>query len=131
MRSSSEHSAASSSRPPFRECLVASGLVPAGEIEAAEAQLRLEPAADTAAERDRRLADLLVSRQRLTPFQAQELLAGRGRFRLGQYTVLDKIGKGGMGHVFKAEHSMMGRVVAVKVLPRSKATPESEAAFQR
>ena len=131
MRSSSEHSAASSSRPPFRECLVASGLVPAGEIEAAEAQLRLEPAADTAAERDRRLADLLVSRQRLTPFQAQELLAGRSRFRLGQYTVLDKIGKGGMGHVFKAEHSMMGRVVAVKVLPRSKATPESEAAFQR
>ncbi|MFM9059991.1 MAG: serine/threonine-protein kinase, partial [Planctomycetaceae bacterium] len=35
------------------------------------------------------------------------------------------------GQVFKAEHALMGRHVAVKVLPRAKATPESEAAFRR
>lgn len=74
---------------------------------------------------------MLVEQGRLTAFQAREMLAGRTRFRLGQYTMLDEIGKGGMGQVFKAEHALMGRVVAVKVLPRSKATPESEAAFRR
>ena len=59
------------------------------------------------------------------------MLAGRTRFRLGQYTVIDEIGRGGMGQVFRAEHALMGRHVAVKVLPRAKATPESEAAFRR
>lgn len=131
MPSSRDQPAATPARPSFRECLVASGLVPLQPLEAAEAQFRLNPPAMTAEERDRQFADMLVGMRLLTRYQAQELLAGRSRFRLGQYTVLDKVGKGGMGHVFKAEHSMMGRVVAVKVLPRSKATPESEAAFQR
>ena len=36
-----------------------------------------------------------------------------------------------MGQVFKAEHAMMGRIVAVKVLPRSKSTPEAIASFFR
>ena len=30
----------------------------------------------------------------------------------GNYTVLDKIGAGGMGQVFKAEHRRMERIVA-------------------
>jgi serine/threonine protein kinase len=34
-----------------------------------------------------------------------------------------------MGEVFKAEHALMGRIVAVKVLPRHKATPEATASF--
>ena len=80
---------------------------------------------------DHAVADKLVTQGLLTPFQAREMLAGRRRFRLGQYTVLDEIGKGGMGQVFRAEHAMMGREVAVKVLPRAKSTPESEAAFRR
>ncbi|MBS0209423.1 MAG: protein kinase [Planctomycetes bacterium] len=36
-----------------------------------------------------------------------------------------------MGQVFKAEHSIMGRVVAVKVLPRSRSTPEAINNFAR
>jgi serine/threonine protein kinase len=80
---------------------------------------------------DQALADALVQEQILTAFQARELLAGRKRFRLGQYTVLDEVARGGMGQVFRAEHAMMGREVAVKGLPRAKATPESEAAFRR
>jgi serine/threonine protein kinase len=36
-----------------------------------------------------------------------------------------------MGQVFRAEHAMMGREVAVKVLPRAKSTPDTEAAFRR
>ena len=38
---------------------------------------------------------------------------------LGNYTILDKIGAGGMGQVFKAEHRRMKRTVAVKMLPKA------------
>jgi serine/threonine protein kinase len=112
----------------FRDTALASGLVTADELDAAEAIAQGRRVDGTT---DAVTADVLVEQGRLTPFQAREMLAGRTRFRLGQYTVLDEIGKGGMGQVFKAEHALMGRLVAVKVLPRSKATPESEAAFRR
>ena len=36
-----------------------------------------------------------------------------------------------MGHVFKAEHKLLGRIEAIKVLPKTSSTPESIAAFQR
>lgn len=36
---------------------------------------------------------------------------------LGNYRVIDHIGAGAMGNVFKAEHMRMRRPVAVKVLP--------------
>jgi len=38
---------------------------------------------------------------------------------LGNYTIVAKLGQGGMGQVFKAEHRRMKRVVALKVLPPS------------
>lgn len=38
--------------------------------------------------------------------------------RLGEYDLLEPIGVGGMGQVFKALHRRMDRVVAVKILPR-------------
>ena len=124
---------ARSQRPRFRDTALASGLLDDAQITAAERSLGMVKhgkAADPEAW-DRALADRLVSDRLLTPFQAREILAGRRRFRLGQYTVLDEVGKGGMGQVFRAEHAMMGREVAVKVLPRAKSTPESEAAFRR
>src|SRR5688572_12780764 len=62
----------------------------------------------------------LINRRRLTSFQAQQLLgATSGVVVLGNYVLLDKIGAGGMGQVFKAEHRKMRRVVALKILPEN------------
>jgi serine/threonine protein kinase len=80
---------------------------------------------------DQQLATVLVRTGVLNRWQAQQLLAGRSRFRLGAYDVIDSIGQGGMGQVFKARHSIMGRTVAVKVLPRDRSSPESIERFSR
>src|SRR6266404_6879607 len=67
-------------------------------------------------DRGRVLARALVERGLITRFQAQMLLAGRtDGFVLGQYRILEQIGHGGMGRVFKAEHQTMNRIVALKV----------------
>ncbi len=80
---------------------------------------------------DEQLANKLVEMGRLNRWQAEQLRAGRTKFNLGPYQIIDSIGQGGMGQVFKAEHTVMGRVVAVKVLPRSRSTPEAIQNFSR
>jgi serine/threonine-protein kinase len=60
----------------------------------------------------------LVRQEKLTRFQADEIRRGKGRsLVLGNYLLLEKIGAGGMGRVFKARHRVMDRIVAVKLLP--------------
>lgn len=117
----------------FRDTALASELIDEPQLAAAEGEVAvvLNRATADPVEWDKAVADRLVQQGLLTSFQVREMLAGRRRFRLGQYTVLDEIGKGGMGQVFRAEHAMMGREVAVKVLPRAKSTPESEAADRK
>ncbi|MBS0264553.1 MAG: protein kinase [Planctomycetes bacterium] len=79
------------------------------------------------------LAKTLVRQKRLTLFQAQTLLRGSAKWlQLGNYTILDRIGAGGMGQVFKAEHRQMKRVVALKVLrPAAIRSRSAIARFQR
>jgi eukaryotic-like serine/threonine-protein kinase len=52
--------------------------------------------------------------------------------RLGPYEILSPIGAGGMGEVYRARDTRLGRDVAVKVLPANAgADPEALARFER
>jgi response regulator RpfG family c-di-GMP phosphodiesterase len=60
----------------------------------------------------------LVEHGLLTDYQVGRIEAGTSfGLILGNYRVLDRLGAGGMGVVFRAEHIRMRKQVAVKVLP--------------
>jgi serine/threonine protein kinase len=74
------------------------------------------------------LADIAIFSQKLqeqgwlTAYQAGHLAEGRGEgLIVGQYVVLDELGHGSVGMVYKVRHRIMGRQAALKVF-----TPESE-----
>jgi serine/threonine-protein kinase len=102
-----------------------SGLVPAGQLDALLAQL-------PHGERPPAVLDRLVAAGLLTPFQADRIGAGKYKgFVLGGYVILDRIGGGGMGHVYLAEHAAMRRHVAVKVLAAGGADTVARQRFLR
>lgn len=51
--------------------------------------------------------------------------------KLGQYALLDKIGEGGMGTVYRGQHAMLQRPTAIKLLHTDKTTDQSLARFER
>ena len=116
-------------KPVLQRTATASGLIGSDELEQVLAELRAESGGEAVS--DELLGKRLVSLGKLNAWQVEQLGNGRTKFSLGPYHVIDSIGQGGMGQVFKAEHTIMGRIVAVKVLPRSKSTPEAIANFRR
>ncbi len=97
----------------FAKSLSASGLMPPEEIKAFHSALPAEKRKDAQG-----FATELVRQGKLTKYQAAAIYQGNTKnLVLGDYRVLDKIGAGGMGQVFKAEHRRMKRVVALKLLP--------------
>ncbi|REJ64971.1 MAG: serine/threonine protein kinase [Planctomycetota bacterium] len=110
----------------LQEAALASELLSGEQLQECLAEVRADLSVDAAQdELDEPLAEQLVAAGHVTAWQADQLKRGRTRFHLGPYEIVDAIGVGGMGQVFKGEHAMMGRTVAVKVLPRDKTTPES------
>ena len=107
--------------------LVDSGLLAHGDLKDfldKHPQLR---AGDTAT-----MVKTLTAHGLLTPYQVTRLLAGQTfGLILGNYRIMERIGSGGMGEVYKAEHIHMKRTVAIKVLtPRLAADPGFQRRFQ-
>ncbi len=64
------------------------------------------------------LANALIQAKKLTRFQDGRVRANQVKgLVLGNYLVLDEIGRGASGTVFRARHRHMTRIVALKMIP--------------
>lgn len=86
-----------------------SGLIPPDRLAAAVAAV--------SADGPHAILDHLQKEQLITAFQAERLRVGKYKgFILGDYVILDQLGGGSTGQVFLAEHNVMHRLAALKVL---------------
>jgi serine/threonine-protein kinase len=102
------------------------GLLSAKQFDRGVAGLSADADAEAAAEH-------FVQLGLLTRFQAKRVLGGKtDGFFLGPYLILEPIGEGKGGKVYKARHKTMNRVVAVKLLmPERTRSAEMRTAFQQ
>src|SRR5262245_46865708 len=114
----------------FCNLLARGGLLAAEEVRTLHQRWRLD--AGTKAQDVEAFHRWVVENQYLTQYQAWMLANDHAdRLFLNQYKLVDRIGQGRMAGVYKAVHQV-GQVVAIKVLPPSKARePSLFARFQR
>lgn len=73
-----------------------------------------------------KLAEFLVAQGVITRWQSEKLLQGKHKgYFLGKYRLLSLLGKGGMSSVYLAEHVLMRRRCALKVLPTKRVNDSS------
>ncbi len=118
----------------FEQCATLSGLLSAEQLSELAEAVRARSGGELPEDprvRGELLGEEAVARGWLNPWQVKQLLEGRTKFTLGAYRVVDGLGRGGGGQVFKGVHELLGREVALKVLPRDRATPERIERFLR
>ena len=106
----------------FLTLLKKSGLLAPPQIESAQDVVKkLRDSAKTSSTGDvtaEAVAAKFVSQNLITQWQANQLLKGQTGFILEKYRLLTPVGKGGMGHVFRAIDTISGATVAIKVMSR-------------
>ena len=109
----------------FLDLLRRSGLVEKGRLNAVLLELKEHSGSEPITDTDY-VADRLIQAGLITRWQADKLLDGRHKgFFLGKYKLLDHLGTGGMSSVYLAEHVLMQRRVAIKVLPKNRVEDSS------
>ncbi|QGJ71662.1 Serine/threonine-protein kinase StkP [Planctomycetales bacterium 10988] len=71
------------------------------------------------------VARYLLKKSFLTRWQVEQLLRGQKHFYFSQYKLLEKIGEGGMGAVYRAEQSHTQRMVALKMMDKKLLTKKN------
>ncbi len=101
----------------FVDLLYRSGLIEKEQLDLALDLVRSEGGGQLPTDAEL-LAECLMAQGLITRWQAEKLLEGRHKgFFLKRYKLLDHLGTGGMSSVYLAEHVLMQRRVAIKVLP--------------
>ncbi len=99
----------------FVEAIRTSGLLGPEQVEFIAHSANVENADPQGIARD------IVQRGWLTPFQVKMFWKGKGsELFLNQYVLVDRLGEGGMGEVYKAHHREMERDVALKVIRKER-----------
>src|SRR4029077_14769407 len=92
----------------FVKGLSESGLITAAEVRQFAGKMPVAQQRDP-----RKLAVELVKQRRLTQYQARRLLQGKSKgLVLDNYVILEPLGEGGMGVVYKARHRGLNKIVA-------------------
>src|SRR4051794_19638581 len=68
------------------------------------------------------LARMMIAKRVMTEYQARRVFrSGGAGLTIGRYVILDPLGRGSMGRVFRALHRPMDRVVALKMIDPDRA----------
>lgn len=104
----------------FVELIKRSGLVDKDRLAKAIDEFKQADGGELVADSER-LAERFINAGLLTKWQCSKLLEGKHKgFLLGKYKLLGHLGTGGMSSVYLAEHTLLHRRVAIKVLPQSR-----------
>jgi len=112
----------------FIDRLSKSGILSEDQLNDVSATIQVDREADA-----RRFAQELVEKRMLTDWQTRVLCGSEdGELAIGEYLILEHIGDGGMGRVYKARSRETGKTVALKLLnPQSENDESAVRRFKR